>query len=223
MTQTVLIVAAHPDDEALGCGGTIVRHVTEGDRVHSVFMTDGVSSRFNADTGELEHRRRASEKAAAILGTSSTTHLAFPDNCLDSVALLDIIQPLEEVIARLNPEVVYTHHYGDLNIDHQLTHRAVMTACRPFPSTTIREILTFEVPSSTEWNSPGLKTFCPNVYIDISGQLEAKIEALKAYETEIRSAPHSRSLEHTRSLAHHRGYSVGSAASEAFMLMRLLR
>lgn len=223
MTNIVLIVAAHSDDEALGCGGTIARHVAEGDQVHAVFIADGVSSRANPDPKEFERRKAASEKASEILGIISTTYLDFPDNCLDNMAILDIIQPLETVIANLKPQIVYTHHYGDLNVDHQITHRAVMTACRPIPGSTVREILTFEVVSSTEWNSPGYKDFCPNVYIDISDQLETKILALEAYGLEIRAHPHSRCLEHSRSLAHHRGSSVGKIAAEAFMLMRLLR
>lgn len=223
MGKTVLVVAAHADDEALGCGGTIARHVEDGDNVHAIFITDGVTSRSNTDSDEIRIRATAMSEAAKILGITSTTQMRFPDNQLDSMALLDIVKPLEEKIFKLQPNLVYTHHYGDLNIDHRITHSAVMTACRPLPKSTVQQILSFEVLSSTEWNSPALATFCPNVFVDISNQLEKKVEALEAYAQEMRLPPHSRSLEHIRNLAHHRGYSVGTNAAEAFMLMRYLR
>ena len=160
MSKSVLVVAAHADDEALGCGGTIARHATSGDQVHVVFVADGVTSRLNTGAEELARRQKATEQARDILGIQSTTFLGLPDNRLDSLTLLDIVQPLEAIVARLTPELVYTHHYGDLNVDHRQTHQAVMTACRPLPGTTVREILTFEVMSSTEWGG-GWHPFFP--------------------------------------------------------------
>ncbi len=220
--SAVLVVVAHADDEVLGCGGAIARHVAEGDQVHVVFVADGVTSRGGAGTDELARRQQATERACAILGVKSMAFFGMPDNRLDSVPLLDIIQPLEAICANLAPLVVYTHHCGDLNVDHRITHEAVMTACRPLPSASVREILTFEVMSSTEWGG-GAAPFLPNLFIDIGTQLETKMRALDAYELEMRAFPHSRSLEHIRHLARHRGSSVGVEAAEAFMVVRLIR
>ncbi|WP_076383378.1 PIG-L deacetylase family protein [Pseudomonas sp. A214] len=223
MNKRILVVAAHTDDEALGCGGTIARHVAEGDTVHAVFLADGVSSRSDLGTDELKTREAAAEIAHARLGISGVTYLGLPDNRLDSMGLLDIVQPLECVIRNVAPEIVYTHHSGDLNIDHRITHQAVMTACRPMPGSSVREIYTFEVMSSTEWASPDNTPFLPSCFVDISDYLATKLEALEAYELEMRAAPHSRSMEHLEYLARHRGQSMGVAAAEAFMVMRLLK
>lgn len=223
MSKTVLVVAAHTDDEALGCGGTMARHVAEGDTVHTVFLADGVSSRQDNDDGALDERQQAAERAQQILGVSSTSYLGLPDNRLDSLALLDIVQPLEAAIERHAPDIIYTHHFGDLNVDHRRTHEAVMTACRPLPDNTVKEILTFEVMSSTEWNSAGRAPFIPNLYIDISDYLDIKQKALEAYALEMRPAPHSRNIEHMTYLAKHHGHCVGVQAAEAFMVMRVLR
>lgn len=223
MSKTVLVVAAHADDEALGCGGTLAKHVAAGDKVHVVFVADGVTSRGGAGQEDLVSRQRATENARNILGISTMAFLDLPDNRLDGLPLLDIVQPLEALIGKLAPEIVYTHHYGDLNFDHRLVHQAVMTACRPLPGSTVREILAFEVMSSTEWSSPGLSPFLPNLFVDISAHMEIKMQALEAYGLEMRVPPHSRSMGHMRSLAKHRGYCVGVDAAEAFMVMRVLR
>jgi len=223
MSKTVLVVAAHADDEALGCGGSLAKHVAAGDKVHVIFVADGVTSRSGAGQEEMVRRQQATENARNILGISTMAFLDLPDNRLDSLPLLDIVQPLEALIGKLLPEIIYTHHYGDLNIDHRLVHQAVMTACRPLPGSTVREILAFEVMSSTEWSSPGLAPFLPNFFVDISAQMEIKMQALEAYALEMRVPPHSRSTEHMRCLAKHHGYCMGVDAAEAFMVMRVLR
>jgi LmbE family N-acetylglucosaminyl deacetylase len=223
MNRIVLIIAAHADDEVLGCGGTIARHTAEGDTVHVVFMADGVGSRDQIEATALTKRNEARDAALRILGVSHWYALDFPDNRLDSTPLLDVVKALEPIIQHVAPEIIYTHHYGDLNVDHRITHQAVMTACRPQPGSTVREILTFEIMSSTEWASPGLAPFIPNTYIDISNFLHTKIQALTAYELEMRPAPHSRSIAHLEILAQHHGYCVGVKAAEAFMVMRSLR
>ncbi len=223
MNRTVLIVAAHTDDEALGCGGTIARHVAEGDSVHAVFMTDGVSSRTSAAATELDSRLTSAKQAHGILGLQRVEYLDLPDNRMDSVPLLDVVQALERVIQAISPSVIYTHHHGDLNVDHRITHQAVVTACRPLPDSPVRELYGFEVLSSTEWATPQQEPFLPNVFVDISDFLEIKQKALRAYQPEMRLAPHSRSIEHAEYLARHRGYSVGVAAAEAFVAIRLLR
>ena len=219
MCKIILVVAAHTDDEAMGCGGTIARHVAEGDKVHLLFMTDGVGSR-EVVAEEVTERLSAAQQAADILGVSSFINLNFPDNRMDSVALLDIVKEVETVISKIAPEIIYTHHIGDLNIDHQVTHKVVMTACRPQPGFCVKTIYAFEVLSSTEWQTPGLISFVPNVFVDITDYLSTKIKSCNAYYEEMRNVPHSRSVENIELLAKHRGYTVGVNAAEAFVLLR---
>jgi len=223
MAKSILIVAAHADDEVLGCGGTIARHVAEGDRVHVVFMADGVGSRGAGESNQLVTRINARNRAIQILGVENWHSLDFPDNCMDSVPLLDVVQSLEPIIEKVQPTRVYTHHHGDLNVDHRITHQAVMTACRPVPGSSVREILTFEVLSSTEWATPRVAPFVPNVFVDISDYLPKKLEALAAYEMEIHSTPHSRSVAHVEALARHRGNCAGVEGAEAFEVVRVLQ
>ncbi|HUE91249.1 PIG-L family deacetylase [Pseudomonas sp.] len=223
MSKSVLVVAAHADDEALGCGGTLARHVAEGDRVHVLFLADGVTARVDVDRQAQQRRQRATEQACAELGVTELSFLGLPDNRLDSLPLLEVVQPLEALLARLKPQLIYTHHMGDLNVDHQVAHQAVLIASRPLPGQSVREILTFEVMSSSEWSNPGYLPFLPNHFVDISAQLLAKLAALDCYAEEMRPAPHSRSRQHLAALALHRGHSVGVAAAEAFMLVRRLQ
>jgi LmbE family N-acetylglucosaminyl deacetylase len=225
MNKTVLVVAAHPDDEVLGCGGTIARHAGEGDAVHVVFLADGEGARGSAraKVDALAGRESAAAAALRILGAAAPIFLGLEDNRLDAYPLLDVVRPVEAVVAALAPDVVYTHHGGDLNIDHELAHRAVMTACRPLPGSAVREIYTFEVVSSTEWGSPGVCQFTPQLYVDVTAQIALKRRALEAYRAEMREAPHPRSFENVAALAAYRGASVGVAAAEAFMVMRVRR
>lgn len=220
MPKSILVVAAHTDDEALGCGGTIARHVAEGDTVFAVFMADGVSSRAQVDQVDLENRNAAAERAREILGIQENFYLGLPDNRLDSLPLIEVVQRLEPIIRRLQPNIVYTHHHGDLNVDHRITHQAVMTACRPLPGSCVLSIYTFEVMSSTEWATPTVEPFLPNYFVDITNTLNKKIKALHAYEMEMRPQPHSRSIDHLEYIAKHRGSSVGLHAAEAFALVR---
>jgi LmbE family N-acetylglucosaminyl deacetylase len=222
MSKTVLVVAAHTDDEALGCGGTIARHVVEGDTVYAVFLADGVTSRPDATVKEVEQRNAAAKRAHKILGVKKTYMLGFPDNRMDSVPLLDIVQKLERVLDEIKPQIIYTHHCGDLNVDHYITHRALLTACRPVPGSSVKEIYAFEVLSATEWNTPGVNPFIPNIFVDISAYINTKLEALKAYEMEMRPEPHSRSIVNAERLAMLRGCSVGLTAAEGFTLVRAI-
>lgn len=223
MSKTILVIAAHPDDEVLGCGGTIARHVAEGQVVQVIFMADGVGSRNGQGAPAMAERQAAKESALRILGVSSSHSLDFPDNYMDSMPLLDIVQPLEMLIHEIQPCTIYTHHHGDLNVDHRITHQAVMTACRPLPGSAIREILTFEVMSSTEWTNAEQHTFEPNVLVDITDHWSIKLKALESYTLEMRPAPHSRSIEHLDALARHRGACVGMDRAEGFRLIRGLR
>ena len=223
MGKNVLIVAAHPDDEALGCAGTMAKHVASGDKVHVIFMTNGVGSRNTTSNSDIENRQAAARKSADILGVTSMKHFDFPDNKMDTVSLLDIVKSIENVINKLQPEIIYTHHIGDLNIDHQITHKVVMTACRPQPSFCVKEIYAFEVLSSTEWQTPGYLPFTPNVYIDISNQIEIKRKSLETYSEEMHKIPHSRSFDNILNLSSFRGNSVGVDYAEAFKLLRYIK
>jgi LmbE family N-acetylglucosaminyl deacetylase len=200
----------------------MAKHVAQGDQVHVLFMTDGVGSR-NLKNNQASSRRCSAKRAADIVGVESIWNLDFPDNKMDTVALLDVTQAIEKKIYELQPEIIYTHHFGDLNIDHQITHKAVMTACRPQPGFSVKTIYAFEVLSSTEWQTPNITPFVPNLFVDITDYLSTKMQALQAYETEMREVPHSRSLEHVEILARHRGHTVGVQAAEAFMLVRSIR
>jgi len=222
MSRNILVVAAHPDDEVLGCAGAIALHSLNGDDVNVLILAQGISSRSSGnDKKQLVRLRDAAERANKILGASSLTFENFPDNRMDSVDRLDIVKTVEVHIENLNPSIVYTHHAGDLNIDHQITHAAVITACRPMPNNQVVTILSFEVPSSTEWQAPSMSTaFQPNWYVDIGDTLENKIQALNAYKLEMRAWPHARSIVAVEHLARWRGSTVGVDAAEAFMLNR---
>ena len=226
--KRIFIVAAHPDDEVLGCGGTIAWHTLQGDEVYCLLLGEGVTSRYSqraeAKKGELKQLKQEAEKAAGILGVKRVFFRDFPDNRFDTIPLLDIVKAVEEVKEELRPEVIYTHHQGDLNIDHQLTCRAVLTACRPIAGETIKEIYAFESPSATGWSSPDAqKYFMPNVFVDISETFNKKVAALKAYKSEGRAYPHPRSPEALRAIAMRWGSIVGREAAEAFELIRAIR
>ena len=182
--MNVLIVAAHSDDEALGCGGTIARHVLEGDDVKVITMTNGVSSRNSASRND-EDRRRALPKSIRILGAEVLETFDFPDNMMDSVSLLQVTKSLETATCEFLPEIVYTHHVGDLNIDHRITKQAVETTFRPTPESSVKALYSFEVLSSTNWSHDN-NPFIPNFFVDISNTIEIKIRALRAYAEEIK-------------------------------------
>lgn len=227
MTHSVLILAAHPDDEVLGCGGTIAKLTNAGSMVHVAFLADGVFSRVNDQIQEqhecLKIRRAAAKKACNILGVKTVSFGDFPDNRMDTIALLDIVKQVEWFIADLRPKTVLTHHAGDVNIDHRRVHDAVVTACRPQPGHTVKTLLCFEVSSSTEWQLPGsAPVFSPNWFEDISATLDRKLEALAVYSEELRDWPHPRSLQGVEHLARWRGATAGVGAAEAFMLGRQL-
>lgn len=224
MRESVLILAAHPDDEVLGCGGTIARLATEGATIHVAFLADGVTSRAGNPAeirAALAARRSAAGKACEVLGASVACFGDFPDNRMDSIPLLDIVQAVERLIAQFHPDTVLTHHTGDLNIDHRLIHQAAVTACRPQGGHSVRTLLSFEVPSSTEWQvSSSLPSFTPNWFVDISGSLPRKLAALDEYATELRAWPHPRSRQAAEHLARWRGATIGVDAAEAFVLGR---
>ncbi|MEL7388157.1 MAG: PIG-L deacetylase family protein [Pseudomonadota bacterium] len=218
--RSVLVVAAHADDEVLGCGGAIAKHVAVGDHVSICFMTDGVGAREHGKK-EAAARQSAAKAAIAELGVTQFEQHAFPDNQMDTVPCLTIAKAVEAQVQLRQPDIVYTHHSGDLNVDHRATHEAVMTALRPQPGAPTKTILAFEVMSNTEWRAPAPATaFIPDWYVDISDFLELKMAALDRYQMELRAWPHARSLEALRHLAGYRGACVGVAAAEGFKLIR---
>jgi N-acetylglucosamine malate deacetylase 1 len=224
--DTVLVVAAHPDDEVLGCGGTIARHAALGDAVYILILAEGQTSRDLSRSKAswqkpLEALQKSSQAAARVLGAKQVVFHRFPDNRMDSVVLLDIVKVVEKHIQMLQPTTIYTHHAGDVNVDHQQTHHAVVAACRPQPGHSVRSLLFFEVASSTEWRpaASGLP-FVPNRFHDISKHLAKKLSALRAYHDEMRPWPHARSLRAIEALARWRGATVGVQAAEAFVVGR---
>lgn len=223
--RPVLAVAAHPDDEVLMAGATLARHAAEGARVEILFVADGATARFAGPDGPgaaeaIAAREEAARAAARILGARPPRFLRFPDNRLDSAALLDIVKAIEAVVAEIGPEAVYTHFEGDLNIDHAIVGRAVRTACRPTPGRGILRLYAGETLSASEWG--GGPRFRPNRYVgcDAAGALATKIAALKAYGEEIPPAPHPRSLEAVEALARSRGAEAGLDHAEAFEIIR---
>lgn len=219
-SEVVLVIVAHPDDEVLGAGGTLARHASQGSAVHIVFLADGVGAR-GANPSASDRRANAARRAAKCLGAQEPTFLGFPDNRLDGIDLLDITQAIERIASEVEPSVIYTHHEGDLNIDHAICHRAVLTACRPMPGRSVRRIFAMEVASSTEWAAPSANTaFLPSRFVDISGFMEHKRRALEAYAEEMRPFPHARSFEAVEALARWRGTTAGMPAAEAFVVIR---
>jgi LmbE family N-acetylglucosaminyl deacetylase len=226
--SSVLVVAAHPDDEILGCGGTMARLTREGSDVRIAILAEGMSSRYptrdGVDKVQLEHLHEDARKAADALGVKDVVLCKLPDNRLDTVPLLEIVKRVEDLVGRFAPQVIYTHHPGDLNVDHGVVHRAVLTATRPTKGHCVREIYAFEVPSSTEWAFQQLEpVFRPNVFVDIVDTLNAKIAALSCYDTEEREFPHPRSAKALQAIAARWGSVVGLQAAEAFELIRSVR
>lgn len=226
--KRILIIVAHPDDELLGLGATMHRLINDyGVKTHVVILGEGITSRSdNRNTKEWEkelaiHRNniKAAQKA---IGYHSVAIYDFADNRFDTVALLDIIKVIEKEKENFKPDIIFTHHGGDLNIDHQRTFEAVMTACRPMADEIVKTIITFETPSGTEWRaSTDPKHFIPNLFIEVSEKnLGAKIKGMESYEFEKRQYPHPRSPEALRIQAQRWGVAVGLEFAEAFCLVR---
>jgi LmbE family N-acetylglucosaminyl deacetylase len=230
----ILIIAAHPDDDVLGMGGTILKHSKLGDLVRIIYLATGITSRRNPGhknspqyeinekqkkllVKEIENLRKNAEKARKLLKVDSINFFDFPDNEMDTVSLLKIVKTIENEIRKFQPEKIYTNHRSDLNIDHRVTFQATLTACRP-GTNKVKEIISFEVPSSTEWNYP--TSFTPNYFVDITKELEKKLKAMEAYEHESKSFPHPRSNKSLRSIAYRWGSVSGTHAAEAFEIIR---
>lgn len=223
--MNVLVVAAHPDDEVLGCGGTIARLAKEGHAVYIAILAEGITSRYDdpddAPEEQLFQLRDRAEQVGKLLGARDVYLYGLPDNCMDCVPLLDVVKIIEQLVDNLKPEVVYTQHGGDLNIDHAILYRAVLTATRPTPECPVKQLYAYEVASSTEWAfGQFAPAFQPNVFVDVTDTLELKIQAMQLYESEARKYPHPRSPEALRAQAMRWGTVVGVQAAEAFQVVR---
>jgi LmbE family N-acetylglucosaminyl deacetylase len=217
----VLTVAAHPDDETLGAGGTMAWHAAQGDTVWACVLTDGVTSRHD----KVQLQAECAQRACDTLGVDRLVLVGLPDQRLDTLSLLDVIGPIERCVEELRPDVVLTHFAGDVNEDHRLVARATMVATRPVAGSSVRRVCAFEVPSSTDWAPPiPGSVFTPNLYVDISSTLDVKLTAMKAYadtfHSEVRPYPHPRSTEALTAYAQRHGVAAGLLAAEPFMLLR---
>ena len=226
--KKILVFAAHPDDEMLGCGATLLKFRKKGYKIKTFFFGDGEGSR-KIDKKKLKKLIIEREKQAIIVSKKGKFEKPefkrFPDNKLDTVSMLEIVQFVEKQILINRPEIIFTHFENDLNIDHQIVFKAVMTATRPMTKSFVKKIISFEVPSSTDFNFTNnrAKIFNPNLYININSTIEDKIKLLKIYKKEIKKWPHSRSLKSINNLAMYRGSQVGIKFAEAFTLIRELQ
>lgn len=227
--EKILVIAAHPDDEVLGCGGTIAKHSRRGDLVYCLILGGGIASRSipggNESIAEEQSLlQAATRQAAKILGITEMFFEDFPDQRYDSVDFLRIVQAIEKIKQEIQPTIVYTHHQGDLNLDHQIVFRAALTAFRPLPGESVKNFYSFEAPSSTEWGAPNRSDyFKPNVFVDVSETFDKKLEALCAYQSELREYPHPRSAQALEALARMRGAAVGKVRAESFELIREIK
>jgi len=219
--RNILIVAAHPDDEVLGCGATIAKHVARGDAVTVLIMGQGVLARKEVKDRRdlLEQLWKDAQAANDLLGVHRLILKDLPDNKINAIPLLDIVHIIEETVAEIRPSIIYTHHHGDVNIDHQTISKAMQAVCRPMADTPVNHVYAFEVSSATHWNFRHETPFCPTVFVDVTETLDIKINAMKRYQSEIRDFPHPRSPEFLHALAQVRGGQVGFQCAEAFELV----
>ena len=221
-----MLVAAHPDDELLGCGGTLLYFKKKGYDIKIIFLSDGESSRLRKKNKKkllIKRREKQAIKISELCNFRKPSFARFPDNQLDGVLLIKIIKFIEREIIKFKPSILITHNENDLNIDHKTVFDAVVTATRPSTKTFVNSIYCFETPSSTENNFSNLKVnFNPSLYFDISKFINKKIDLLKVYKNELKSYPHPRSLEGVRVLAKYRGTQIGKKYAEAFYVLREL-
>lgn len=227
--EKILVVVAHPDDEVLGCGGTILKHIEEGDEVYLCIATRAYPPEY--DEKICQEKKKEAIEVSKKLGVKKTffldiktTSYYHKDSNQPSLSELPhhyLNHRLSEVFNEVKPTIVYTHHLGDPHIDHKTLFDSVMVLTRPKPGSSVKKVMVFEVLSETNWSPPfGSFIFTPNVYIDISKHLDKKIEIMKTYKSEINLFPHPRSLEALRANAIQRGSTIGKEAAEAFMLVR---
>ncbi len=224
--KKILIVAAHPDDEVLGCFGTVARLIKEGYEAYTLILGEGKTSRdesrvVEARKEDIQLLNTEIEKANSVIGIKKVFVESFPDNRFDSVDLLDIIKVISKVKEEIKPDIIFTHYEHDLNVDHQVTYKAVITATRPMEDECVKEIYSFEILSSTEWNYP--LSFSPDTFFDVTDTIDLKIGAMKEYKSELCEYPHPRSLEGIKLNATYQGMRVGKKYVETFKTIRALR
>jgi LmbE family N-acetylglucosaminyl deacetylase len=218
----VLVVAAHPDDEILGVGGTVAAHVDRGDSVQLAIMCGNGSVRYSKDDASQIHAE--AQKAAGILGVNDLLLGSLPDQRLDTLPISQVAAEIESLLRSREPQIIYSHFCGDINRDHRVLAEAIMVAARPYAAPFVQEILMYETPSSTEWGFPQLSpSFQPNVFTDITATLEKKVQAFACYSAEICPEPHPRSLTALRDRARYWGSLVNRHAAEPFVSVRSLR
>jgi LmbE family N-acetylglucosaminyl deacetylase len=218
----VLVICAHPDDEIIGCGGTIFKHLSTSDKVYVLFMTNGISARSDK-ANDINLRYKNFLKVRSLIKYIFLGNLNLPDQKMDTIPLLNIVKKLELFIEKIKPNIIYTHYANDLNYDHRITFEAALTAARPYPGQSVKEINCFEIPSSTNWRNVPNKIFFPNLYIDISKFVSKKKKCLSYYKKEIKKNPHSRSLKNIYYLNKVRGGEIGVNFAEAFYQIRRIR
>ena len=219
--KNIMVIAAHPDDEILGCGGTLYKY-SKKSKINLIFLSDGESSRKIKNLKKkIENRKKCALKVGSLLRADKVIFGDFPDNKLDNLPSLKITKFIEKWIKKIKPDTIFTHHYNDLNLDHKIVSNSVVTACRPLKNHSVNLILFFEILSSTEWqiNDPQ-NLFNPNWFEDISNEIDFKIKLLNVYKEEIRKYPHSRSIKGVKALAKYRGVSSGYKFAEGFVLGR---
>ncbi|NPA10880.1 MAG: PIG-L family deacetylase [Epsilonproteobacteria bacterium] len=216
----ILIIAAHPDDEVLGCFATVSRMIKEGHEAYTLILGEGKTSRGEGYE-ELQKLRNETMLANKSIGISDVFLEKFPDNKFDTVALLEIVKSIEVYIDKIKPDIVFTHYENDLNVDHRVTYKAAITATRPMKGCSVKEIYSFEVLSSTEWNYP--LSFSPDVFFDVSHTIDDKIKAMGYYKSELRDFPHPRSLYGIELNAKQWGMKVGVEYAEAFKCIRIVK
>lgn len=225
--RKIFIVAAHPDDEILGVGATVAKHVKNGDICFALILGEGITSRY--DSRELSEKAGVNElhndtfESSKIIGFKNVYFENLPDNRFDSIDLLDIIKIIEKYIDEIKPEIIYTHHSSDLNIDHRKTYEAVLTATRPIQNQYVKEIYCFETFSSTEWNFDYTTQFKPNYFVNVTSTIDQKLRAMQCYKSEIREFPHPRSIQNLEINAKKWGSVVGEEFVEAFEVVRIIK
>ncbi len=228
--MNVLVFAPHPDDEILGCGGTIARYIAEGHNVYVCIVTSGFPPLYEKDYQKAQENGWPHVqypdiiKAHKLLGVKETFFLQFPTVQLETVPRYELNGKINDIVQRIAPDVVFIPHFGDMQRDHALVSEAVMVAVRPKYKNTVRYVYSYETLSETEWNVPHISNaFIPNIYIDIADFLKKKLEAIACFTTQIGEFPNPRSIEAVEALARLRGTTMMSEAAEAFSLIREYR
>ena len=217
--MNVLVIAPHPDDETIGAGGTIAKHVANGDDVYLCIVTRAYSPDWHEEV--IKEKRKEVLEVSKILGIKKTYFLNLPTVKLDTIPQKELNDHIFGIINKVQPQIVYTTHRGDINKDHRLVFDATMVATRPIPGRSVKKVLSYELLSSTEWTSSlPERIFVPNVYVDISDTLKDKVKAFSLYKSEVKEYPHPRSLEAISIFAKKRGTEVGLKAAEAFILLK---